>query len=239
MEEYISLRQSEREFRRYKNEVLKPQEEEWKKKKKALKAQIKNLKGEQSKLEIRDLQEQLEAEEQKIKERLASYDHEREVSYTIPYSHFRVLTKGPQTQEVLYGVELVIHVQSDEQTMRDILNHQYDLTSIGRSEDFIELQEMKLVELKEQVDHEVSLPDGYAILVRVDQFENENYYFFGNEKKANAQGTVYYVAKNYTVENGKRTFDRIPCLYSSHIRIDQDSSGVLWDEEGNYIVSLN
>ena len=39
--------------------------------------------------------------------------------------------------------------------MNDIFEHRYEITSIGRSEDFVSLEEAKIVDLLEAVDEEV------------------------------------------------------------------------------------
>lgn len=50
-------------------------------------------------------------------------------------------------QEVLYDVELVIHVKTDDETSNDILENIQNFVSLGRSEDFIELIEAKETEI--------------------------------------------------------------------------------------------
>ena len=42
--------------------------------------------------------------------------------------------------EILNNIDLVIHVRSDENTLNDILENIYNLKSIGRSEDFVDVK---------------------------------------------------------------------------------------------------
>lgn len=156
-----------------------------------------------------------------------------------PLDNFRTLTKGPQTQEVLYDVELVIHIVSDDKTLSDILEHKNDFVCLGRSEDFIELIEMKIVELQNFVDDECKISDGYSMYINLDKVENENYILDYSSGARSAKGTVYYLSKDYTIKKGKREFNRIPCLYSSVVVIDKESKDVYYDYEGGYIVDLN
>ena len=159
-------------------------------------------------------------------------------------SHFKTLTKSVQTQEVLYDVELVIHVSADDETLKDIIANQNNLVCLGRSEDFIELVEMKQVELSSDIDKTYELNDGYSMYVDIakintDETGDEDYFLTSAGSKKPAKGTIYYVSKDYKIEGKKRVFNKIPCLYSSYIAIDESSQNALCDIDGGYIVNLN
>ena len=80
--------------------------------------------------------EEVKAFESRYKRLKEIYSEYERVKYTIPYSHFRTLAKGPKYYELLCDIEMVIHIVSDEQTMRDIMDNICNLTAIGRGEDF-------------------------------------------------------------------------------------------------------
>ena len=138
-------------------------------------------------------------------------------------------------------MELVIHVRAEESVLNDILAHQNDFIALGRSEDFIELQEMKLVNLEDKVPHRVELPEKYTMYINMGRIDKGAIYkFFVDSEKVEPEGTVYYINKKYTInEKGKRIDQRIPCLYTSNVAIDEESEGILWDSEGDYIVDFN
>lgn len=161
-------------------------------------------------------------------------------------AHYKTLTKGCQYQEVLYGVELVIHVQSDEATLQDILNHVNDFTCLGRSEDFVDIEEMVPVDLikADNIDEdeieEYRLTKNHSMYINADRVDGEQYYIGKFQSKIEAKGTVYYLSKNYTVKAKKRIFNRIPCFYTSEVTINSEKNDNLFvDPEGGYIVDFN
>lgn len=139
-----------------------------------------------------------------------------EKHYKIPKSYFKTLTKAPKYYELLCEVELIIHIHSDEKTMSDILDNIYNLTAIGRSEDFIEIIDICEVDL-EKVNE-----DGFA--------SNRNYHNYIPYKymkqiiKTGAgtdtnnslimNGTKYFINKNYNIKNKKRLFEKVSVLYT-------------------------
>ena len=239
LEQYIGLKALDRAFKTRESTEIKPKESAWKEEKKLLKAQAKTLeKGSEEALAIK---EKIDNGDKHIQALKATFKEEYESSYKEPYSHFKTLTKGPQHQEVLYEVELVLHVRAEESVLNDIMSHQHDFIALGRSEDFVELEEMKLVTLAEEIDEVLKLPPRYTMAVNMDRIEKGVYilYLAGDKEKQNAEGTVYYISKDYTIMDGQRVFNRIPCLYTSNIFIDEESEGILWDSDGNYIVDFN
>lgn len=212
---------------------------------KELKDKEKEFKTEQKKYnknskEYEDLKNKIED----IKKQYKLIDSEFKDKYKREYDdlqkHFKTLVKKPSMQEVLYDVELVIHIRTEDDTANDILENIQNFVSLGRSEDFIELIEAKETEIVE-ADDDVDLKNDYKIYAKLSEISrNGNYGSFiftdGNNKKE-AKGTVYYISKDYVIENNRRVFNKIPCLYSSNLGIDEDSNGFV-DSEG-YIVSLN
>ena len=213
-----------------------------KKKKKRIKDEISKLEAKSEKsLELKKIIEEKDAE---IKELKAAYKQELFQKVEEPLSHFKTLTKGIQTQEVLYDVELVLHISAKEPILKDILENQNNFVALGRSEDFIELLEMKEVELSSDINGDYKLPGDYSMYVNADCVNTDeggmgDYFLTDEGAKKPAKGTIYYVAKDYVIEGKRRVFNKIACLYSSNIGIDESSENALYEPEGGYIVNLN
>lgn len=248
IKEYRALKDKAEKMKCFLKSVVKVSEIKWKEEEAKLKREIEKA-GKKSEIGQR-VDEKIRQGEERIRTLKSDYEKKNYEEYEEPMSHFQTLTKGPQMQEVLYDVELVIHVKAGDDVLADILRHQNDFVSLGRSEDFIDLKEMKMVELTNKIDDDHYLPAGYSIYVNADKVRldagdvGKGYYLTSHGKKLPAKGTVYYVSKDYVIDQGKRKFNKIPCLYSSYITISGDSCNILWDAVGDnngdgYIVDLN
>lgn len=214
--------------------------------KNALKAEEKSLKtkfGKDGKNtpEYKAVSEKIEAEKEMIKKLEEEYSLRKFRDLDEPKTHFKTILKGPQTWEVLYDVELVIHVHASDEILADILRNKNNLVSLGRSEDFIDLMEMKLVEITDSIDAEYAMQNGYAMYVNADRIDDEVYFKTANNNKP--YGTVYYVSKDYRIVENKREFNRIPCLLTQNLSLDSESSGrgayIDGDGKETYLVDLN
>src|SRR3712207_4492745 len=238
LEEYSNLYRMKETLDEYSVREIKPQKERLKERETLLKEMGK---VDKSSAQYKAFSEEVKAEKEVVKRLEEEFEKRKWQEYDEPRSHFKTLTKGPQTWEVLYDVELVLHVQASDEVLKDILEHRNDLVCLGRSEDFIDLLEMKLVELTDKIDDEYRMLKDYSIYVNVDRMEDETY--FKESKNEKALGTVYYVSKEYRIEKNSRVFNRIPCLLTSNLAVDADSSGkgVYLDQEGDitYLVDLN
>lgn len=236
---YISLVKKKEELDAYFEKEIKTRKAEIKAKEKAYKEKYgkEKNKTEESVLEL----ERIKAEREELKRLEGEYNAKKIEEYEEPRSHFRTLTKGPQGWEVLYDVELVIHVLAADEVLDDILRNRNNLTSLGRSEDFVEITEMKLVEITDEFEDEYFLEDGYMIYANLERVENRTYIKHSGRKKI--LGTVFDICKNYCVENGTRVFNKISCVCTSNIGVDSDSSesGVYLDKNDGkaYLVDLN
>lgn len=185
----------------------------------------------------------------RVKEIETAYKRYEEQKYTLPYSKFRTLATGPKYIEMLYDIELVIHIVSDEQTMTDIVNNIGNLTAIGRGEDFVEVLECCETEL--QVG-EITIKNGirryekniYMPLEVLDK-NKDTVKVFSKAVGERMQGTKYLMPKDYTVEYlkggmRKRNFNKIPVLYGSLRYIKGQCDGVYKDSFNgqNYAVFL-
>lgn len=235
---YIDLEVKKSLLNKRKAEELSPKVSDLKEQEKKLKTELKALEkkspeAEKVKYEINKIKEEYKDLENSFKE-----EYERE--YSIPSSHFRTLVKAPKFQEVLYEVELLIHIKAEESILSDISGNIQNFTCLGRSEDFVDLLECKEVEVFTPEDN-VYLKHGYKIYANIDQINPPNscdkpYIFLEGKSKIDAKGTVYYLNKNYEIIDNKRSFYRVPCIYSSRIA-NLDEVGMV--DEDEYIVSLN
>lgn len=135
----------------------------------------------------------------KLKDEIKEYEQE---NYTKPISKYRSLTTSIKYYEILNNIDLVIHVRSDENTLNDILENIYNLKSIGRSEDFVDVKEAKIVELYEgdcDVDNNLSMYLNYEDVK--DGYISPKY-----KDGKTINGTKYYINKNYEIKEGKREF---------------------------------
>lgn len=181
--------------------------------------------------------EEVKAFDKLVKEIDKTYKKYEEVKYTIPYSKFRTLATGPKYYEMLYDIELVIHIVSDENTMQDILDNIYNLTAIGRGEDFVEVLECTETEL-EGGDIQYDAPNSPFDLYMPIELLDKNIDNIGHNDKTVGMyinGTKYLLPKDYTVENlkgnmRKRNFNRIPVLFNKIEFIDGECDGIYLDK---------
>ena len=139
--------------------------------------------------------------------------------------------------EILDDIELIIHVKAEENVLNDIFEHRYEIKSIGRSEDFVSVEEAKMVDLLEEVDDEVE--SEYSAYLDFALFRKAPSTIF-IDKKYGAGGTRYWLNKNYTIIGGKRKFEKKNVLYVSGYTVDQFGDGLYLDSDGEkkYIVNF-
>ena len=138
---------------------------------------------------------------------------------------------------MLYDIELVIHIVSDENTIQDILDNIYNLTAIGRGEDFVEVLECTETEL-EGGDIQYDAPNSPFDLYMPIELLDKNIDNIGHNDKTVGMyinGTKYLLPKDYTVENlkgnmRKRNFNRIPVLFNKIEFIDGECDGIYLDK---------
>lgn len=147
------------------------------------------------------------------------------------FNTYRAVTPLPTFIEMLEDIELVIHIRSDEATLKDIYNNVYNIKSIGRSEDFINVTDAKFVDLFQEK------RDSYDNLVHyisIEACRNINVVKINGDV---IQGTKHLLNKEYKIVEGKRIFDKIPCIYCSNIKVNNFGNNIFVDEDG-YIVNL-
>lgn len=194
-----------------------------------LDAEIKAKKKELEKLDKADkaygaLKEEIKKLDGEKKKINAAFKKKQAEECDIPYSYFATLVKSLQYYEVLYDVELVIYVRSSDEVLQKIQENIFNLTAIGRSEDFADVISCEEAELERSGEcHE----EKYSMYISRELMEKE-IIFLGNSTEHMANGTMYALDKDYVIENKKRKFNKKWVFFSEDCRIDEES----WDYEG-------
>ncbi|MGB6127343.1 MAG: CRISPR-associated protein Cas5 [Psychrilyobacter sp.] len=145
----------------------------------------------------------------------------KENKITNELNNYACLVTSLKYYEILTNVELVIHVQcEDESDLEVIRDNIYNLRAIGRSEDFVEVTDCEIVELVEVEERIISR---YSAYLNVETLK-ERKIILGVEIK----GTKYKLNKNYVLEGKKRIFERPKVLYTSNYSTKK-KGGVLID----------
>ena len=234
LDEYNQLKNLNDDIKKFKDTKKKKVEELIKKRKKSLAEKKKKLdkKSEEYK-KVTSREKEIKFYEKTVKNKLKEYEQE---NYIKPISKYRSLTTSVKYYEILNNINLVIHVRSDENTLNDLLNNIYNLKSIGRSEDFVDIKDAKIVELYEGDCDVDSCLSRY-----IDCEDIKNDYIFPKYKDGKSiNGTKYYLNKNYKIENGQRIFNKKNVLYTSYCVIEETSDNIFLDNEDGkeYIVNF-
>ena len=183
----------------------------------------------------KDELKKIRTEEKKYKEEFKKFEEEK---YTKPYSQFRTIVKKPMFYELLNGIFLILHIKSDEKTLKDIENNIFNLQSLGRSEDFVEVIECKIVELQE-FENEVKSAEGLTAYLNYSNFQEEKIFNLGVDGNIVKSGTKYYLDKSYQIIDGKREFKKVIALYSNYFSANKSSENVKLDEYNNIKLLVN
>lgn len=236
LQEYRGLKNLSEQLSEYKKETIEPLLELIKKRKQTLtdKKQIFKINTPEHLLIIKR-ENEIKILEKKIKKKFKEYG---DSNYKIPYSKFASLTTSLKYYEILNNVELVLHIKSDKNTLIDIKDNIYNLKSIGRSEDFVEVKEICFVDLKDKIENE--LISRYSSYLDYDLIKN-NTILLRTTGGVKADGTKYYLNKNYTIKNNKRIFEKKKVVYASQYAADIGSDNLFFDLDGDkkYIVNFH
>lgn len=236
LEEYRNLKNLKNKIDDYKKNEYKLKMDNIKNEKKIISEKKKKAdKKSEEYIKICENEKQIKLKETKLKKDLSKYELEH---YSIPISKFRSLTTSLKFYEILDNIELILHIKSDSDTLKDIQNNIYNLKSIGRSEDFVEVKEVRMVELKE--DDYCEITSNYSAYLNYEDVLNEKIWLSKVEAGRKITGTKYYLNKNYEIKEGKRCFQKKKVLYASEYSIEETSSNVFIDNYGDktYIVNL-
>ena len=183
----------------------------------------------------KDELKKIRIEEKKYKEEFKKFEEE---SFLKPYSQFRTIVKKPMFYELLNDIFLILHIKSDEKTLKDIENNIFNLQSIGRSEDFVEVIECKIVELQE-FDNEVKSAEGLTAYLNYSDFQEEKIFNLDVDGNIVKSGTKYYLDKSYQIIDGKREFKKVIALYSNYFSANKSSENVKLDDYKNIKLLVN
>ena len=175
------------------------------------------------------------SEEKKYKEEFKKFEEE---NYSKYYSQFRTIVKKPMFYELLNSIFLILHIKSDEKTLKDIENNIFNLQSIGRSEDFVEVIECKIVELQE-FDSEIKSAEGLTMYLNYNDFQEGKIFNLDVDGNTVKSGTKYYLDKDYKIINLKREFEKTLAIYSNYFKANKSSENVKLDEYNNIKLLVN
>lgn len=238
LKEYQKLKALGREIQQIKNEQLKPELARLKTEKKKLvgyRKQLDKLSG-----EYESVKRQEKEVDEKINETERKFSEYEKRAFLIPYSRFRVITASVKQYEILYDIDLIIHVTSDDrQTMEDIFQNGYYMTALGRSEDFITIESVDWVTLSTECEEELSCD--YSAYVDIANVRKGKIFTRDHGFLSPAIGTKYAMPKLYSVnQNGQREFERKKVLYVSRFHAadftQEDRIYVDYGENGNYYI---
>ena len=144
---------------------------------------------------------------------------------------YKSLVKSIQSYEVVSSLELIIHIEAEEYVLNTIASNIDELVSLGRSEDFVEVEECEFVETVELDDCEIK--SNYYSYVKYEDIVEENV-FMRTDDNANSS-TVYSICKNYAKEKGKRVFNKVKVALCKDYEV-YDTNKVKYD--GEYLINL-
>jgi CRISPR-associated protein Cas5t len=243
LKEYQDLRDLSISIKEFKESRIKPLLARIKRRKVSLAS--KKKKYDKDTIEFKKIQSreiELKALESDINEKVKKYE---DTEYNSKISKYRSLTTSLKYYEILDDIHLIIHIRAEECVMEDILNNIYNLKSIGRSEDFVEVIEAKFVELSEEYKEEYGdFESKYSAYLDTNLVHNETIYTRTKDGTNRAvMGTMYYINKNYkpTKETGgMRIFHRKKVIYASGHAISELTENLFMDDsaEEKYIVNF-
>ena len=199
------------------------------------KIKLEEFKTRKKELSDKDELKKIRIEEKKYKEEFKKFEEE---NYSRLYSQFRTIVKKPMFYELLNGIFLILHIKSDEQTLKDIENNIFNLRSIGRSEDFVEVLECKIVELQE-FDSEVKSSKGLTAYLNYNDFQEEKIFNLDIDGNVVKSGTKYYLDKYYKIVNLKREFKKTLAIYSNYFKANNSSENVKLDKYNDLNLLVN
>lgn len=138
---------------------------------------------------------------------------------------------GPRCYEVLYDIELVLHVRAAEDTIADIKKNITNFVSLGRREDFVDIESCEETVLQPPNDEATRLlPPKYYSGWLNPVFIKKEILSVPESNKFGATGTLFCLPKNYVIEKpkgkkqgvGKRIFENKWAVWASRYIFDED-----------------
>lgn len=218
LKEYQKLKDLSDEIDKFKRQRIDPVMELIKKRKKRLAEKKKAFDKKSEKFtRISKKEKEIKDKEKYIKQRFNEF---KEINFVKPYSRFRVLTTSLKFYEILDEIDLIIHISSDDATLKDIEENIYNLKSIGRSEDFVDILSVDRVEL-EDANGNQEIIDSYSSYVDIDLVRNEKIFTKEMDYRHFIVGTKYNMNRDYLIsEDNKRIFNKKKVIYVSDFSVE-------------------
>jgi CRISPR-associated protein Cas5t len=131
-----------------------------------------------------------------------TYDSAR---HQIKVNEFGV-SRGVATAELLVDVELMLHIVPEDQNLVEqiysCLKQPPEYPSLGRREDLVTFDEVKIVEIKEEsIERSEHLENGYGAYIPISYLRNESISSDSFIEGIEYSGTQYRLNKNYELTN--------------------------------------
>jgi len=247
MDEYRGLKDLNDEISNFKRSRIDRLKKIFKVRKKTLLTKKKSLDKKSLGFKMIALREkEIKRKEKQINERVKEFEYNK---YTKEISKYNSLTTSLRYYEILHNVNLIIHIKTDDETLKIIKENIYNLKSIGRSEDFVDIKQCEIVELTQELTQEARNKLGYLTSKNSAYLDHERIkeedIRLKNKNGMQINGTKYFLNKDYEVLENKRVFNKKVVIYTSGYSVDEDSEGIYIDtrekENGgteNYIVNF-
>lgn len=145
------------------------------------------------------------------------------------------ISRGISTIELLVDVELLIHIVPKDQEFVEIIENAFkyprEYPSLGRREDILRIDEVKVVNIfEEELEENIYLDEKYSAYIPLNLLEDEIINISGDGGHTKNSGTRYKINKNYilndvgTKRNPKifRKWKKIEVLYSSRLSVSEE-----------------
>lgn len=144
---------------------------------------------------------------------------------------FKTLEKTPRYINVLTNVRLTLYICPEtEKDYKEILEHVYDIQSIGRSEDFIDITSIEELEYKKAKNGNIKEH------VYIPKIECNHY----RKNGKTLSGTIMSIKEKWHInEQKQRMFHIIPCLYASNVQLIEEGECTYKDGNGDMFVLIN
>ncbi|AKL95672.1 CRISPR-associated protein Cas5 [Clostridium aceticum] len=157
------------------------------------------------------------------------------------------ISRGVATTELLVDVELLIHIMPHDQRLitelENALLYPREYPSLGRREDLVVIQEVKVVDiLEKELEEDIELEENYTAYIPLKLIDSGAVILSGPDAGIRSRGTKYKLNKNYELVNYGtkkaprvfRKWNKIDVLYTSNI-IASEYETILIDEDENIV----
>lgn len=153
----------------------------------------------------------------------------KDEEYLRQLNQYRALVTSLQFYEILHDIFLIIHIRAEERTLNDIRENIHRLQSLGRSEDFLEIEDCSPVDLQEFNRRISGNKSRNSIYLNRRDIVEKKIFSKAIDSDHSSGGTKYYLDKNYIIKDNKRIFLKIPVLYSLNFSAKRSSENVWLD----------